>query len=80
MLYHWFDYQEGTIESVVRTIADKDKEVQKRNLRLHRILGEEPLIGSRMFRRSREQIGLMLSMAAIKFSIGDDGGYEEEVP
>jgi hypothetical protein len=78
LLHYWFGYEKNFINGAVDAILDKDKAVQKSYLHSYRtivegVVDEEPNAG-----RSRAQIGLILSMAAIKSAIGDKEGYEQE--
>lgn len=79
VLHYWFDESEIDLDSSIEAIADKDREVERRNLQLYRMLGEKAVDQVSDTLRSRKQIGLILSMAAIKSAIGDRSGYEEEV-
>jgi hypothetical protein len=79
VLHHWFDYQDNDIENTAKSIKNDNKELEQRYLRLYRLLGEKAVDQAPDATRSRKQIGLILSMAAIKSAIGDKDGYEVEI-
>lgn len=80
VLHHWFNYPSQALDSAVEIIAnEEDKGIERRNLRMYRTLGEEAVDRAPDTARSRQQIGLILSMAAIKSALGDKDGYEDEV-
>jgi hypothetical protein len=75
VLQHWFGYQEKQIDIAVEIIKD---DVQC-NIPYYRMFREKEVDQAPDAARSRQQIGLILSMAAIKSAIGDRDGYEQEV-
>jgi hypothetical protein len=79
VLRHWFDKKDGAINNLVERFRDDDKGLQCRNLREYRMIGEVAAEEQPDFLRSRAQIGLLLSMAAIKSTLGDKSGYEDEI-
>lgn len=79
VLHHWFGYPEEALNEVIATVVDEDKGVERRNLRIYRMLGERIVDKMPDRARSRMQIGQILSMAAIKSALGDKTGYEDEV-
>lgn len=79
VLHHWFDYKEGSVDTALEAIVDEDKETERRNLHRQRILGEQAVDQASNTLRPRRQIGLILSMAAIKSALEDRDGYQEEV-
>ncbi len=78
VLHHWFDHPEGQLKSAIETIKDEDKEAERRKLLQHRILGEGAVDQAANALRSKNQVALLLSMAAIKSAIGNRQGSKEE--
>lgn len=79
VLSRWFGWDEGIIDNAVEVIKDDDKDIEQRKLHLFRKLGEKAVDRAPDPVRSREQIGLIMAMGAIKLSLGDKEGYEVEV-
>jgi hypothetical protein len=80
VLHHWFNYPSDVLDNAIEIITDEeDKGIERRNLRMYRMLGEKAVDRAPDTVRSRQQIGLILSMAAIKSALGDKDGYEDEV-
>lgn len=79
VLHHWFAHSEDEPTKAIEAIRDEDKDWEKRKLRIYRMMGEKAVDAAPDSVRSREQIALILSMAAIKSGLGDKDGYEEEV-
>ena len=79
VLTTWFDRPNYSTDSVIKSIAATDKETTRHNLLAYRMRGEQKVDTTPDAERSRQQIGLLLSMAAIKSAMGDRIGYEEEV-
>lgn len=78
VLHNWFDHPEGQLKSAIETIKDEDKEAERRKLLQHRILGEGAVDQAANALRSKNQVALLLSMAAIKSAIGNRQGSKEE--
>jgi len=79
VLRQWFGENKGVTASVVERIKDKDKAEERKNLLDYRTIGERRVDQGPDHRRSRAQIGLIISMAAIKSALGDRTGFEEEI-
>lgn len=80
VLHHWLNYPSDALENAIESIADEeDRGVERRTLRMYRMLGEKAVDRAPNAVRPRQQIGLILSMAAIKSALGDMDGYEAEV-
>ncbi|MFZ2836376.1 MAG: hypothetical protein WAZ21_03575 [Candidatus Saccharimonadales bacterium] len=80
VLHHWFTYPPEALDAAIEVVANKeDAGLERRNLRMYRTLGERAVDRAPDTVRSRRQIGLILSMAAIKSALGDKDGYEDEV-
>lgn len=81
VLQHWLDQGWGVahMNSLVERLQDKDKAKERYNLREYRMSREHIVDEASDHLRSREQISLILLMAAIKLGLGDKDGYYEEV-
>jgi hypothetical protein len=80
VLHHWFNYPSDVLDNAIEIITDEeDKGIERRNLRMYRMLGERAVDRAPDTARSKQQIGLILSMVAIKSALGDKDGYEDEV-
>ena len=83
VLEYWFGTPKDVFEDIINTISDNDNALERRNLRWYRMLREQAIDAAvdtvPDTARSREQIGLILSMAAIKSALGDAVGYEDEL-
>lgn len=79
VLHNWLGWKENVPEDIVEMISDEDKAIERCKLRLFRMLGEQAVDRSPDSIRSREQVGLIIAMAAVKSALGNKEGYEEEI-
>lgn len=79
VLVDWFDQRRGMPARVVDRVKDESEAEQRRLLLEYRIMSEEKNERQPDAQHSRAQIGLILSMAAIKLALEDTHGYEVEI-
>jgi len=75
---HWFDFPSDAAASVAQ-IKDDDKRLEAHNLRQQHLSGEAIVDRAPDERRSRLEVGLILSMAAIKMTMGDQAAYDRDI-
>lgn len=78
VLKYWFGHEDD-LRGIAAAILNKDKELEKANLLEYRLRGEEAVDTARSELRPREQVALLLSMAAIKATLGNLGGSKKEI-
>lgn len=79
VLHHWFDYPSDYTDMTSRWLKDDDEEKQRSNVGNFRMIGEWTADQRDDLQRPRAQLGLMIAMSAIKLSLHDQPGFEEEI-
>jgi len=75
---HWFDFPSDAAASATQ-IKDDDMRIEAHNLRQQHLSGEAIVDRAPNEHRSRLEMGLILSMAAIKASMGDQAAYSRDI-
>jgi len=75
---HWFDFPSDAAASATQ-IKDDDMRIEAQNLRQQHLSGEAIVDRAPDERRSRLEVGLILSMAAIKATMGDQAAYARDI-